>query len=52
MSLRGGFGHSPVKELGLGGDWGEMLPLGYNVCSSTCMEVAEDPMVLLARDAV
>lgn len=47
LSLRGGFGHSSVKELGVRGAWGEMLHLGYNVCSSACVGVAEDPMVLL-----
>lgn len=30
----------------------EMLPVGYNVCCSACVGVAEDPMVLLVRDAV
>jgi len=46
----GGFGLSSVKELG--GGWSQMLPLGYNVCSSACMGITEYPMVLLARDAV
>lgn len=52
MSLHGGFGHSSVKELGLRGGWGEMLPFGYNMCSAACMGMAEDPMGRVARDAV
>lgn len=52
MSLHGGLGHSSVKELGLRGGCGEMLPFGYNMCSAACMGTAEDPMGRVVRDAV
>lgn len=49
LSPCGGSGFPSVLELGVGWAWGEMLPLGYRICSFACMQVAEDPSVLLVR---
>lgn len=49
LSLCGGFGYPSVMDLGVGWAWGQMLPLGYSIRSSACVEVVEDPSVLLVR---
>lgn len=49
LFLCGGFGYPSGMELGAGWVWGETLPLGYSMCGSACMGVAEDPSVLLVR---
>lgn len=52
LSLCGGFGYPSVMDLGVGWAWGQMLPLGYSIRSSACVEVVEDPSVLLVRICV
>lgn len=49
LSLCGGFGYPSGIKLGAGWAWGETLPLGYSICSSACMGLAENPNVLLVR---